>query len=386
MTTAVKMVGRSVDKKDEIRAYIKARSKLGCSLKKLMTEIYTAFGPSCVSYDTVRRWKKKSESGVESIKNAPKSGRPKSASRKEIVSKIKEIIEGDAIFTVHDIARKVGISLSTVHLILKKHLKVRKISARWVPHLLTDEQKRQRVKVAKKLLQMFPKYDKKQFANVVTGDETWVHYFEPVRKVSNKIWATKHSKRPIIAKRSLSTKKVLYAIFFSGEGVAIKVPVKKGKSITGKYYKDVVLKKLKKYYQKRRPATGFKHVRLLHDNAPAHTSRNCYGVFEERKSNCFASPPPPLPPPHPRIPQTLPHVISFCFRNWKHSLLGGNTSPDRHLDLPFISTLVLCPNQRTVTPSRSGYIGWNFAFLATGSTSRAWNEYFWANLKFEVSR
>ena len=114
-----------------------------------------------MSYDTVRRWKKKFESGVESIKNAPKSGRPKSASRKEIVSKIKEIIEGDARFTVRDIARKLGISLSTVHLILKKHLKVRKISARWVPHLLTDEQKRQRVKVAKKLLQMFPKYAKK---------------------------------------------------------------------------------------------------------------------------------------------------------------------------------------------------------------------------------
>ena len=129
-----------------------------------MTEISTAFGPSCVSYDTVRRWKKKFESGVESIKNAPKSGRPKSASRKEIVSKIKEIIEGDARFTVRDIARKVDISLSTVHLILKKHLKIRKISARWEPHLLTDEQMRQRVKVAKKLLQMFPKYDKKQFA------------------------------------------------------------------------------------------------------------------------------------------------------------------------------------------------------------------------------
>ena len=283
------MVGRSVDKKDEIRAYIKARSKLGCSLKKLMTEISTAFGPSCVSYDTVRRWKKKFESGVESIKNAPKSGRPKSASRKEIVSKRKEIIEGDARFTVRDIARKVGISLSKVHLILKKHLKVRKISARWVPHLLTDEQKRQRVKVAKKLLQMFPKYDKKQFAKVVTGEETWVHCFEPVRKVSNKIWATKHSKRPIIAKRSLSTKKVLYAIF-SGEGVAIKVPVKKGKSITGKYYKDVVLKKLKKYYQKRRPATGFKHVRLLHDNAPAHTSA-IVTAFLKKESNCFASPP-----------------------------------------------------------------------------------------------
>jgi transposase len=87
------MVGRSVDKKDEIRAYIKARLKLGCSLEQLMTELSTAYGPSCVSYDTVRRWKKKFESGVEYIKNAPKSGRPKSASRNEIVSKLKEMLD-----------------------------------------------------------------------------------------------------------------------------------------------------------------------------------------------------------------------------------------------------------------------------------------------------
>ena len=61
-----------------------------------MTEISSAYGPSCVSYDTVRRWNKKFESGIESIKNAQKSGWPKSAFRKEIVSKIKEIIEVDA--------------------------------------------------------------------------------------------------------------------------------------------------------------------------------------------------------------------------------------------------------------------------------------------------
>jgi len=107
-----------------------------------MTEIAAAYGPSCVSYDTVRQWKKKFDSGVECIKNAPKSGNGKSASCEENISKIKEIIEGDARFTVRDIARKVGISLSTVHFILKNHLKVRQISARWVPHLLTDEQKK----------------------------------------------------------------------------------------------------------------------------------------------------------------------------------------------------------------------------------------------------
>ena len=101
----------------------------------------------------------------------PKSRRPKFESHDEIVSKIKEFIEGDARLTVRDIARKVGISLPTVHLIF----------ARCVPHLLTDDQNRQRAKEVKKLLQMFSTYDKKQSANVVTGDETWVHYFEPVR-------------------------------------------------------------------------------------------------------------------------------------------------------------------------------------------------------------
>jgi transposase len=68
------MVGRSVDKNDEIRAYIKARSKLGCSLKQLMTELSTAYGPSCVSYYTVRQWKKKFESGVEVKKDQNQVG------------------------------------------------------------------------------------------------------------------------------------------------------------------------------------------------------------------------------------------------------------------------------------------------------------------------
>ena len=45
-----------------------ARSKLACYLKPLMTELSTDYGPSCVSYDAVRRWKNKFESGEESTK------------------------------------------------------------------------------------------------------------------------------------------------------------------------------------------------------------------------------------------------------------------------------------------------------------------------------
>ena len=128
---------------------------------------------------------------------------------------------------------------------------------------------------------MFQTCDKKQFGNVVTDDENRVYYFEPVRKFSNKIWATKHSRRPIIAKRSLSAK-VWYAIFFSDEGVAIKVLVEKGKNITGMYYKDIVLEKLKRYNQKSH-VTGLKHIRLLHGNVPAHASEIVMAFLKKEK-------------------------------------------------------------------------------------------------------
>ena len=47
---------------------------------------------------------------------------PKSASCDEIVSKVKEIVERDAGYTVHDISQMVGMSLSRVHYILKNIL------------------------------------------------------------------------------------------------------------------------------------------------------------------------------------------------------------------------------------------------------------------------
>ena len=51
------------------------------------------------------------------------------------------------------------------------------------------------------------------FENIVNGDETWVYYFEPKLKVANRIWANKNARRPSIAKRIRTVKKVVYAIF-----------------------------------------------------------------------------------------------------------------------------------------------------------------------------
>lgn len=56
------------------------------------------------------------------------------------------VIESDSRDTIPDITKDVGLSLSRVHFILKRILNVRKISAIWILHILTDDQKWVRVR------------------------------------------------------------------------------------------------------------------------------------------------------------------------------------------------------------------------------------------------
>ena len=72
--------------------------------------------------------------------------------------------------------------------------------------------------------------------NIVTGDETWVYIFEPQRKM-DKIRATRNIRRTVIAKRTLSFKKVMLAVFFDINGPIVQVSVPKGRTMTGLFYK-----------------------------------------------------------------------------------------------------------------------------------------------------
>lgn len=56
------------------------------------------------------------------------------------MSHIINVIEIDSRYTIRDITKTVGILLSRLHFILKLILKVRKISAILILHILTDDQ------------------------------------------------------------------------------------------------------------------------------------------------------------------------------------------------------------------------------------------------------
>ena len=216
---------------------------------------------------TVFRWVKAFKAGKFSVEDDTRPGRPKTSVTKTAV---KIVVEQDARLSVKDIASCTGIWEGSVQTILKKRLDLRKVCARWVPRLLSEEQKTQRLKCAWELLKTYKGCNSRVISSLLTGDETWVYMFESQRRADNKQWKRKDQKHPCIAKRTISSKKMFYAVFFNSSGPVIQVPSPSGHIVTGRFYKNSVLKKVKEFYNKKRPSKGRSGVHLLHDNASSH--------------------------------------------------------------------------------------------------------------------
>ena len=86
------------------------------------------------------RWVKACKAGTFSVEDDTRPGRPKTSVTKANIAAVKLVVEQDARLSVKAIAGFTGIG--SVQAILKKRLDLRKVSARRVPHLLTEEQKR----------------------------------------------------------------------------------------------------------------------------------------------------------------------------------------------------------------------------------------------------
>ena len=84
---------------------------------------------------------------------------------------------------------------------------------------------------------------------------------------------------------------MLYAIFFDSKGPVLQIPVPKGSSVTGKFYRESVLTQLVDFYQKRRLRTGVHGIKLLHDNSPAHNSATVQEYLKESGLDVLDHPP-----------------------------------------------------------------------------------------------
>lgn len=98
------------------------------------------------------------------------------------------MIMADRRIKLRELVEAVNISYERVQNIITNYLDMKKLSARWVPRLLTIDQKRKRATTSETLLAKI-KYDPKDFfRRFVTVDETWVHCYTPETKEQSKQW------------------------------------------------------------------------------------------------------------------------------------------------------------------------------------------------------
>ena len=79
------------------------------------------------------------------------------------------MIEEEPHFTIEGIANHVDLSSGTVHEILSLHLDLRKVCFRWVPHLLSDIQKKARLDAAKSLQKIYGHCNETRLFEICTG-------------------------------------------------------------------------------------------------------------------------------------------------------------------------------------------------------------------------
>ena len=164
----------------EQRIYCKIRAQLRFPPTEIHADLQKVYGNGALKYATVCKWVRRFNDGQESIENDPQVGRPVSVLTEKNVATVKTLIQEDVRSTVQEIEELSGIHSSSVLKILRERLGLRKICTRWVPHLLTDEQKQSRVRLASQVIEKYDKCDPRRLEEIVTGGSV---IFNPILRL-----------------------------------------------------------------------------------------------------------------------------------------------------------------------------------------------------------
>ena len=196
--------------------------------------------------------------------------------------------------------------------LLTEDLRLSKLSARWVPKALQENQLNQRADLSLTILTKMEANKTIFFKRCHTGDETWIYQFDPENKIQSKKWRSKGAPGPVKFKAERSVKKVLVTVFWDCERVILIDFLEGKKTVTLSYYKDV-LKKLKTFLAKKRRRKLHTQILFHHDNAPTHSSRAVRALLREFRWEAL---------PHPPYSPDLAPSDFFLFPKLKESFKG----------------------------------------------------------------
>ena len=137
--------------------------------------------------------------------------RPPYKDKKQILA-VKNTIGSDRRKTVRQVAVSVCCSKSTAQRVLTADLGLSHVSARYLPRLLTEEEKSARVSTSRRFLNI-SRSDPMFLDRIITTDETWVHYFKPEVKRMSMAWKNRNSPPPKKVKAVKLIGKVMCVVF-----------------------------------------------------------------------------------------------------------------------------------------------------------------------------
>lgn len=258
-----------MEKNLEQRYAVKFCVRLGKNGVETVEMIRQAYGDKAMSKAQVCRWHKAFKEGREEVADEPRSGRPSTSRTDDNVSRVRECLNKDRRLSVRLVADMLNLPKTLVHDIVTGEMQMRKVCAKLVPKILTDEQRELRVQRSQELLDLIEN-DPDFLNSVVTGDESWIFEYDPESKRQSSEWHTSESPRPKKARMSKSRVKTMLIVFFDVRGIVHHEFLPQGQTVNSQFYLEV-LKRLKQRVNRSR--SNIKNVwKLHHDNAPSHSA------------------------------------------------------------------------------------------------------------------
>lgn len=149
--------------------------------------IREVYGDKSMSDTQIKEWFRRFKSGRTSVESDPHPGRPVTAKTPENVERIRVLINQNRRLTVREIEEDLGIPKTIVSEILSQDLGMSRVFAKFIPRLLTEDQKNYRVEVAQDNLETI-RNKPEMFKKVITGDESWVYGYDPETKAQSSQW------------------------------------------------------------------------------------------------------------------------------------------------------------------------------------------------------
>ena len=168
--------------------------------------LQAAFGASCMNRASVFEWHKRFKEGRESMRDDERCGRSKKVRTPELIGQIKNFMDKDRCVSIETISAQFDVSEGTVHPIIREELKMRKISAKFVPRVLREDQKERRCHDSREMDELINS-DPAVLHALVTCDESWIYRYDPETKRQTSQWKHAGSPRPKKARQSKSTHK-----------------------------------------------------------------------------------------------------------------------------------------------------------------------------------